>query len=114
MRRLRRSIRLIRRIISYKLRARRGIISEDRAVEELQSGDRLIVWDFMSGFVDASEGEVAVFARFTVLYAVNEEGRVACCGEFGGVGVVCGQGDCFTAEPVADVVAEKFMLVMEL
>lgn len=57
----------------------------------------------MAGFVDAQEGEVAVLPHFAVFGAVDEEGRVARGSEFGGVGVVYGEGDGLAAEPLGGV-----------
>lgn len=49
---------------------------------------RLIVRNFVSGFIDAEETEVAVLTYFAVLGTVDGEGFVAGCGEFFAVGVV--------------------------
>lgn len=76
----------------------------DGAVEQGESGLGLVVRDFVAGFVDAREAEVAVFLRLAVLDAVIREGDVAGGGELGRVGVVERVGDRFAAEPVADVV----------
>jgi hypothetical protein len=63
----------------------------------------LVVGDFMAGFVDAQEGEVAVLSHFAVFGAVDEERRVAGGAKFGGVSVAYGQGDGLAAEPLGDV-----------
>lgn len=62
----------------------------DSSVEELKGGNRLVVWDFVAGFIDTGEGEVPVFAGFAVLDAVDDHGGVAGGLEFGGVRVVDG------------------------
>jgi hypothetical protein len=49
---------------------------------------RLIVRNFVSGFVDTEEAEVAVLTYFAVFSAVDGERFVAGCGEFFAVGVV--------------------------
>lgn len=74
------------------------------AVEDRKGGLRLVVWDLMARFVDTSEGEVAVLAHFAVFHAIVHEGLVAGSGELGRVGVVQGERDGLSAEPIADVV----------
>jgi len=70
------------------LRAGRSVHVVDGAVEEREGRDGLVVGDFVAGFVDAGEGEVAVFAGFAVFHAVDGHGDVAGCVELRGVGVV--------------------------
>ena len=76
----------------------------DSAVEQGEGGLRLVIGDFVAGFVDAREAEVAVLLRLAVLDAVVREGDVTGGGELSRVGVVERVGDCLAAEPVADVV----------
>ena len=83
------------------LRAGRGVPVVDRAVEQREGCDGLVVGDLVAGFVDAREGEVAVFAGLAVFDAVDGHGDVAGGVEFVGVCVVEGFRDGFAAEPVA-------------
>ena len=80
-----------------------GLVGE-HAAEHLEGGARLVVGDFVAGFVDAHEGEVASLADLAELGAVDGEGDVAGSAELGCVRVVESDGDRFAAEPVADVV----------
>lgn len=77
-----------------------GVVSVDGTVEDCQSSDRLVVWDFMARLVHSCEGEVSVLAGLAVLDAVDHHADVACLRKFGGVGVVHSQGDGLAAEPV--------------
>ena len=86
------------------LLARRDIEVIDRAVEQLQRRDRLVVGHLVARFVDAGKAEVAVLARLAVLDAVDHHGDVVGGLELGGVGEFQGEGDGLAAEPVADVV----------
>lgn len=74
------------------------------AVEEGERSLGLVVRNFMTSVVDAEETEVAVLANFTVLGSVHSEGFVTGCGELLAVGVVHGERDGFSTEPIADVV----------
>ena len=57
----------------------------------------------MAGFVDASEGEVAVFSHLAVLLSAPDERRIALLGELLRVLVLQSKADCLSAEPVACV-----------
>ena len=83
-----------------------GDIQElDGTLEQCERGLRLVVGHLMAGFVDAGEGEVAVFARLAVLHAAVGEGSVAGRGELFAVGVVEREGDSLPAKPVANVIS---------
>jgi hypothetical protein len=86
----------------------------ERAVEQGKCSLRLIVRDFVTSLVDAEEAQVAILAHFAILGAVDGEGFVAGCGEFGAVGVVEGEGDCLAAEPVADVIGVADWMLEDL
>jgi hypothetical protein len=82
----------------------------EHPAEEFQGGERLVVGDFVAGFVDAQEGEVAVLAHFAVFGAVDGEGGVVAGAELRGVGVIYGEGDGLAAEPLCGgVVSESFL-----
>lgn len=70
----------------------------------LEGSKGLVVRHHVASLVDASEGEVAILARLTVLHPVNEEGRVPGGLELLAVLVLHGEGDGLAAEPVTDVV----------
>jgi len=66
----------------------------------LVRGCGLVRGDFVAGFVDAREGEVAVLTDLaTGVGGVGTDAGVAGCAEGGGGGVVYGEGDEFTAVP---------------
>lgn len=85
-------------------RALGNIPAEERAIEELQRRDRLVVRDLVAGLVNTGEREVAVLAGLAVLDAVDHHGDVTGGAELFSVGVVHREGDGLAAEPVADVV----------
>jgi hypothetical protein len=127
-------------ILSDLLGSRRGVEAEDGAVEELESGDGLVVGDFMACFaiwgkremvsyvrtmdnvvvesmdvnmrwtgrksdlLDASEGEVAILPRLTILHAIHHHRCVARRVELLGVGVLYSLTYCLSTKPIADVV----------
>lgn len=62
----------------------------DGSVEELKGCNRLVVWDFVTGFVNTSEREISVLAGFAVLDTVDDHRGIAGCVELGGVSVVDG------------------------
>lgn len=63
----------------------------DSTVEEGKSTLRLVIGNFVSGFVDTKETEVAVLADLSILSTIDGEGLVACGSEFLAVGVVHGE-----------------------
>lgn len=84
--------------------ARGDVEAGDGAAEELERGNGLVVGDFVAGFVDAREREVAVLARLAVLDAVDRKRRVACLVELVCVRPLRAQRHRLASEPVADVV----------
>ena len=89
---------------SNHLSAIRNIPVVDGTVEESKSTLRLVVGNFMSGFVDTKETEVAVLADLSILSTIHGEGLVACGGELLAVRVVHGERNGLSTKPVADVV----------
>jgi hypothetical protein len=74
------------------------------ASEHLESGFGLVVWDLMTGLVNAKEAEVAVLTDLAVLLAVDDERSIAGSSKFGSVVVVHRKRDGFAAEPIANVI----------
>ena len=58
----------------------------------------------MPRLIDFHKAEIPILSHFTVFFSVNDERCVISSTEFCAVGVVDGEGDGFSAEPVADVV----------
>jgi hypothetical protein len=81
-----------------------NVEAADCSIEESESSNWLVVWDFVSRFVDSSEREVAVLSCLTVLNTVDLHWGVASFAELGCTWMISSETDCLSAEPVADIV----------
>ncbi len=86
-------------------RACRNIELIDRSIEKGKCGDWLVKWNLMSRLVHASEREVAILSRLTILNSMYHQGCIFGSTEFGCICMLCLQTDGLSSKPVADIVS---------
>lgn len=86
------------------LHAGRDIKHVDRALEQLQRRNGLIIRHLMPRLIDSCEAEIAILPRLALLDPIHHHGHVARLGELVRVLVLRCERDGLAPEPVADVV----------